>query len=559
MFVPNPDISVHGATFGPEGSSLPERKLDSWKEIAAFLHRQVRTVQRWEQSEGLPVRRHEHASKSSVYAYASELERWLKNRQPKNIAAPQRQSPQLASGKVRLVVLPFANLSGDPQQDYFSAGLTTEMIVRLGKLDPAHLGVIAAATSSGLAGKPIAEVGRALDVGYALEGSVRRNAQRIRIDVQLIQVSDQTHLWADSYDRDLGDILSVQDDVGAAVAAQIRLALTPLAAPAAPKKSNRTVNPEAYDDYLRGRFYSTNRTDLRKALRSYEQAIRKDPQYALAYAGLASTYTLLGQVPYDDTPPTEVKPKAKEAAEHALRLAPQLGEAHAVLGNVAFNYYWDFETAEREFQRALALTPNDPTPHVWYSHYCVARNRAAEALEESSQILELDPVSPLFNSVLAETHYYTRNFNATLEQARRAIEQFPTYPLAYLWLGSAYREKKKYAQALAEFSKARQFSGNHPAMTSLYGHALAASGNLAGAHKTLSELRRLASSRYVSPLYFAAVHTGLGEKDQALEWLERAYHQRTDRLVYLGVDPIADPLRAVPRFKELLRKIGVAR
>lgn len=558
MFVPNPDISVDGATFGPEGSSLPERKLDSWKEIAAFLDRQVRTVQRWERSEGLPVRRHEHASKSSVYAYASELERWLKNRQPKNVAAPQRQSPQPANGKVRLVVLPFANLSGDPQQDYFSVGLTTEMIVRLGKLDPAHLGVIAAATSSGLAGKPIAEVGRALDVGYALEGSVRRNAQRIRIDVQLIQVSDQTHLWADSYDRDLGDILSVQDDVGAAVAAQIRLALTPLAAPAAPKKSNRTVNPEAYDDYLRGRFYSTNRTDLRKALHSYEQAIRKDPHYALAYAGLASTYTLLGQVPYDDTPPTEVKPKAKEAAEHALRLAPQLGEAHAVLGNVAFNYYWDFETAEREFRRALALTPNDPTPHVWYSHYCVARNRAAEALEESSHILELDPVSPLFNSVLAETHYYTRNFNATLEQARRAIEQFPTYPLAYLWLGSAYREKKKYAQALAEFSKARQFSGNHPAMTSLYGHALAASGNLAGARKTLNELRRLASSRYVSPLYFAAVHTGLGEKEEALEWLERAYHQRTDRLVYLGVDPIADPLRSIPRFKELLRKIGVA-
>ena len=556
--MPNPDISVDGATLGPEGSSLSERKLDSWKEIADFLNREVRTVQRWERSEGLPVRRHAHTNKSSVYAYASELERWLKNRQPKNVSAPHRESPQPASGKARLVVLPFANLSGDPQQDYFSAGLTTEMIVRLGKLDPANLGVIAAASSSALEGKPIAEVGRVLDVRYALEGSVRRNAQRVRIDVQLIQVSDQTHLWADSYDRDLGDILSVQDDVGAAVAGQIRLALTPLAGKAAPKQSNRTVNPEAYDAYLRGRFYSTNRTDLRKALGSYEQAIRKDPQYALAYAGLATTYTLLGQVPYDDSPPTEVKPKAKEAAEHALRLAPQLGEAHAVLGNVAFNYEWDFETAERAFQRALALTPNDPTPHVWYSHYCVARNRAAEALEESSQILELDPVSPLFNSVLAETHYYTRNFNATLEQARRAIEQFPTYPLAYLWLGSAYREKKKYAQALAEFSKARQFSGNHPAMTSLYGHALAVSGNVAGARKTLVELRRLAGSRYVSPLYFAAVHTGLGEKDQAIEWLERAYHQRTDRLVYLGVDPIADPLRSIPRFKELLRKIGVA-
>lgn len=554
----NPIISVDGAAIGPEGSPLSEKRLDSWKAIAAFLDRAVRTAQRWERSEGLPVWRHAHNTKSSVHAYGSELQQWLKNRQPKDSPARNRQARQPKAGKVRLVVLPFSNLSGDPQQDYFSAGLTTEMIVRLGKLDPTRLGVIAAASSGALAGKPIAEIGRILDVQYALEGSVRRNAQRVRIDVQLIQVSEQTHLWADSYDRDLVDILSVQDDVGAAVAGQIRLALTNLAPKNGPRTSNRAVNPEAYDAYLRGRFYSTNRTDLRKALRAYEEAIQKDPEYALAHAGLASTFTLLGQVPYDDSPPAEVKPKAKKAAQHALRLAPQLGEAHAVLGNVAFNYYWDFAGAEREFQRALTLSPNDPTTHVWYGHFCVARNRATDALAEGARILELDPVSPLFNSVLAETHYYTRNFDATLEQARRAVEQFPTYPLAYIWLGSAYREKKKYAKALAEFSKARQFSGNHPAMTSLYGHALAASGNLSGARKILNELRRLAGSRYVSPLYFAAVHTGLGELDKALEWLERAFHERTDRLVYLGVDPIADPLRSIAGFNQLLRKIGVA-
>lgn len=554
----NFDILNDRATPGREGSPLPGKKLDSWKEIADFLDREVRTVQRWERSEGLPVRRHEHQKKSSVYAYVGELEEWRKNRQPKDDSGSGRQWPQAASGKARLVVLPFANLSGDPQQDYFSAGLTTEMTVRLGKLDPPHLGVIAAASSNALAGKPIAEIGRALDVQYALEGSVRRNAHRVRIDVQLIQVSDQTHLWADSYDRDLVDILSVQDDVGAAVASQIRVALGPLASKVAtPPK--RTVNPEAHDAYLRGRFYSTVRSDLHKALQAYQEAIQKDPRYAQAYAGLASTYALLGQVPYDDSPPTEVKPKAREAAQHALQLAPHLGEAHAVLGNVAFNYYWDFETAEREFQRALALGPNDPTAHVWYSHYCVVRNRVAEALEQNAQTLEIDPVSPLFNSVSAETHYYARDFDATLKQARRAIEQFPNYPLAYLWLGSAYREKKKYAKALAQFAKARQFSGNHPAMIGLHGHALAVSGDAAGARKTLDELRHLARSRYVSSLYFAAVHTGLSEKSKALEWLEQAFQERNDRLVYLGMDPIADPLRSTPQFKELMRKTGVAR
>lgn len=555
--MPTSDNLGDGATTGPEGTPLSEEKLDSWKEIAGFLDREVRTVQRWERTEHLPVHRHAHQKKSSVYAYASELAAWRKNRQPRDGNGAHSQAPQLASRKVRLVVLPFNNLSGDPQQDYFSAGLTTEMTVRLGKLDPRHLGVIAATSSTALAGKPIAQIGHTLDVQYALEGSVRRNANRVRIDVRLIEVSDQTHLWADSYDRDLVDILSVQEDVGTAVASQIRLALTPASSVAAPAASKRTVNPEAYDAYLRGRFYSTNRTDLRKALQAYEEAIRKDPEYALAYSGMASTYALLGQVPYDDSPPTEVKPKAKEAAQRALQFAPHLSEAHAVLGNVAFNYDWDSKTAEQEFQRALELAPNDPTTHVWYGHYCITRGRVAQALEENSRTLELDPVSPLFNAVRAETHYYARNNDAVLEQARRAIEQFPTYPLAYLWLGSAYREKKKYAQALAQFAKARQFSGGHPAMISLSGHALAVSGDVQGARKALSDLRQLARSRYVSSLYLAAIHTGLGEKGKALEWLDRAFQERNDRLVYLGMEPVADPLRSLPRFNELLRKIGV--
>lgn len=618
-----------GVPARPEGSPLHDRRLDSWKEIADYLAREVRTVQRWEQTERLPVHRHEHLKKSTVYAYTSELDDWMKQRQPKDdpeadaafepepdIAdlsskpgnggglltpvepAPVEESLRTPPGaepepvpprpkwygvlaaavvlslavyavyrwgpgrnsvpqKRRLVVLPFTNLSGDPKQDYFSAGLTDEMITRLGSLDPQHLGVIAATSSNALAGKPIAEIGRALGVQYALEGSVRRDGNRVRIDVQLIQVSDQTHIWTDSYDRDLNDILRVQDEVSAAVAGQIRLALNPTPAKAGAAAAKRTVNPEAYDAYLRGRFYWTNRADLHKSIEAYQQAIQKDPQYTLAYAGLANGYALMGQVPYDDLPPSQAKPKAREAAARALQLDPELSEAHTALANVAFSYDWDFETAEREFQRAIALGPNDPIPHLWYGHFCIVRNRLSQALEENSHTLELDPVSPVFNTVRAQIEYSARNYDAAIAQGSRIVEQYPTYWLAYIWLGSAYREKKMYAQAIEQFSKGRQLSGDQPVLIALYGHALALSGDSSGAQKALADLQHLAQSRYVSSLYFAAVHLGLGEKSIALDGLERAYKERNDYLAYLGVDPIADPLRSEPRFTQLLHKIGI--
>jgi TolB-like protein/Tfp pilus assembly protein PilF len=623
-------MSTNRAPIEPDGSAgsrLHDKKLVSWKEIAVHLGREIRTVQRWEKTEGLPVRRHEHRKRSTVYAYASELDEWFKKRQPaddpeadaafepepdvtevstesdngnaslaaqSSFAADDHLavSRQVSAGskgkrlaktlagvaaifilayavlrwiqptaflqrKVRLVVLPFTNLSGDPKQDYFSAGLTDEMITRLGSLDPQRLGVIAAASSNAFRGKPIAEIGKALDVQYALEGSVRRDGNRVRIDVQLIQVSDQTHLWADSYDRDLNDILRVQDDVGAAVASQIRVALKPPNGQRRAAVTKRTVNPEAYDAYLRGRFYWTNRADMHKSIEAYQEAIQQDPQYALAYAGLANGYALMGQVPYDDLPPAEAKPKAREAAEHALQLDPQLAEAHTALANVAFNYDWDFQTAEREFQRAVALGPNDPTPHLWYAHYCIVRNRLSQALEENSRTLELDPVSPVFNTVRAQIEYSARNYDAAIAQGMRVVEQYPYYPLAYIWLGSAYREKKMYAEALEQFSKGRQLTGNQPVMIALYGHALAVSGDAAGARRALADLQHVAQSRYVSSVYFAAIQLGLGEKSNALDGLERAYQERNDYLAYLAVDPIADPLRSEPRFTELLHKIGV--
>lgn len=614
--MPRPDTPDEGATPSPEGSPLPDGQLEGWKEIADYLCREVRTVQRWEEAEGLPVHRHEHQKKSTVYAYPAELDVWRRNRQPKDdpqadedsernrkaddgsgadptpaptppVEPPPRASwkriarwsiavalvcfamygvyslwvrPPNLPGKLRLVVLPFANLNGDAQQDYFSAGLTDEMITRLGKLDPPHLGVIAPASSNALARKPIEEIRRALDVQLVLQGSVRREGDRVRIDVQLIQASDQTHLWAESYNRELTDILGVQDQVADAVASQISSILNQkitshLADEAVSAAPPRSVNPDAYDAFLRGRFYGTNRADLHKSIEAYQQAVQKDPNYAMAYAGLASAYALLGQVPYDDSPPAQVRPQAKAAAQHALDLDPQLAEPHAVLANLAFSYDWDFETAEREFQRALALAPNDPAVHHLYSRYFIARNRLKQARDENSHALELDPVSPLFNSVRAEIDYQAHDYDSTIDQARRSIELYPNYPLAYVWLGSAYREKKMYLQALEQFSRCRQLSGDRPAMIALYGHALGISGDAAGARQALADLERLSQSRYVSSLYFATVYLGLGQNRKALDSLDQAYREHNDRLVYLGADPIADPLRSDPRFQQLLAKI----
>ena len=602
-------------------SLAPDDLLDSWKAIAAYLNRDIRTVQRWERYEGMPVRRHRHMKKPTVYAYRSELDAWFRERQPQDDPAADaafepepesepdngeavetaRQALEQAvtkptpaertvtvviSGawkrrvvivlitavfavggfgayeltsrkwlappakKVRLVVLPFTNLSGNPEQDYFSAGLTDELTTQLGRTNPAQLGVIAATSSKIAAGKTTEEISRMLSVQYVLEGSVRREGNQVRIDVQLIDAKDQTHIWADSFTRDVSDILRVQSEVASLVARRIEVAL-PVAAPRPP-----AVNPAAHDEYLRGRFYLTNR-DLAKSIQSFEEALKKDPNYAQAYAGLASVYVLLGQVPNDAISPNQAKPRAREAAQHALQLDPQIAEAHAVLGNVYLGYDWNLAEAEMEYRQAIELNPNDPTSHEWYGHLLMVEGRNEEALSEVRHSLELDPVSPLFNTVLAEGYYYSRQYDQAIEQARRCLERNPNFWYASIWLGSALREKKMYAEAVAEFSRARASSGDNPAVLALYGHAQALAGNAAGAREVLKILQKMQQSRFVSALYPAAIYLGLGDKNQTLKLLDEAYNQRIDRLIYFGVDPIADPLRSDPRFAHLLQKIGL--
>jgi TolB-like protein/Tfp pilus assembly protein PilF len=625
------DIPPSGATPGPEGSPLQGKKLDSWGEIASYLGREVRTVQRWERTEGLTVHRHEHKKKSTVYAYSGELDTWIKNRQPKDDPeadaafvreqelsgtdspidvvdppiAPPAPSPTpdpvkpppwtgkrvvlslfalgilcaLSLGvyrwlhpidavqeKVRLAVLPFTYLSGDSKPDYITAGLTDVIRTKLSQLDPPHLGVIAANSSKIVAGRPTTEIGRLLNVKYILEGSVQRDGNKVRIDVQLIQVSDETHLWTDSFTRELSNVLDVESDVSAAISRQVlaALPLPPQPLPVVPGSTVHASTPEIAQSrhaYHQGKFAWGSRGDLRSSIKFFEEAIQEDPTYAEAYAGLAGATAILGQVPNDGIPPSVAKPKARDAAQKALQLNPRLADAHAVLGNVAMSYDWDLATAEKELRRAIELNPNDPTPHEWYCHLLIVQGHNSEALEEAHHALDLDPVNPLFHAVLAETYYFGRSYDAAIEEAQQVVKLHPASLSAQYWLGSAYREKKMYPQAIETFQNARaevrkQMGSENPALLMAYGHTQAVAGNAAEARATLQQLRQLSATRFVPNLYPAAIHVGLGETDEAFRLLDLAFQERIDRLVYLNVDPMADPIRSDPRFAQLMAKVG---
>jgi TolB-like protein/Tfp pilus assembly protein PilF len=617
-----------GATSGPEGSALSGKKLDSWGEIASYLGREVRTVQRWERTEGLPVHRHEHKKKSTVYAFTGELEAWIKKRQPKDdpeadaafVPEPDvDSSPGRANGdptlvddtpadpiadeptnrrtrvgrwlgvaaiatllflvtlgiyqkfhagavkreSVRLVVLPFVNLSGDPNQDYLSAGLTDVITTQLGRLDPQHIRVIAPTSARVMSGKPVSEIRQTLNVEYILEGSIQRVANQIRIDVRLIQASDEAQAGSDSFTRDLSDFLQVESDVSAAVARKIGDTLpgASTSEPAYAEKHLGIVTAEAAsnssDAYLKGEILWTSRGDLKKSVALFEKAIQENPYNAQAYVGLANATAIIGQVPNDGMPPQDAKPKAREAAQHALDLDSRLAEAHAVLGNVAMSYDWDFATAERELKTAIEMNPNYPTAHEWYAHLLTAEGRYDEALAESRHVLELEPATPLFHAVRVETLYYARKYDEAIQEAQGVVKDSPRFALAYYWLGCAFREKKMYPDAIATFERARKLTADSPFMVMAYGHAQALAGDVVEARKALSLLSQMQQSRPVPDLYLAAIHVGLGEKDEAFRLLNRDFQKRIDRLIYLRVEPMADPLRSDPRFAQFLAKIGV--
>jgi TolB-like protein/tetratricopeptide (TPR) repeat protein len=616
------DIPSSGATPGPEGSPLPGKKLDSWGEIASYLGREVRTVQRWERTEGLPVHRHEHKKKSTVYAFTGELDAWIKKRQPKDDPeaddafareqelsgtdspveivgppiAPPAPSPspdpdkptssagkrvvfslfalgilcalslgvyrwlqarQVVHEKVRMVVLPFTNISGDSTKDFLSRGMTDVITTQLGQLDPQHLGVIAPTSAAVMAGHPIVEIGEKLNVQYILEGSVQPIGEQVQINVRLLQVSDETELGSKSLTRPFAHVIELESEVAETVA-RMMVTTIPVSSPAAPPPG--ALSPEAAREsneaFFKAESLWTPRSDLKSSVALFAEATQENPYNALAFAGLARATAIFGQVPNDGMSPADSTRRAREAAQRALLLDPKLAEPHAVLGNLAMSYDWDLTEAEKELGTAIRLNPNYLTAHDWYAHLLMVQGRFEEALAESQHVLELEPATPLFHAVRAEILYYARRYDESLAEASDLVKKYPKFVYGYYWLGCAYREKHMYPEAIATFDRARQLTNDLSFMVMAYGHAQAMAGNAPEARQALNTLTQRQRNQVVPDVYLAAIYLGLGEKDQAFRSLNRAYLNRIDRLIYLKVEPMSDPLRSDPRFAELMKKIG---
>ena len=536
-----------------EASDKPRgKRLDSWKEIAAYLQKDVRTVQRWEKNEHLPVHRKPHDKLASVYAYESELDAWWNDGSHPEMS----RADAATSRRAKLLVLPLRNLSGDPEQEYFNDGLTEELIGQIGRIDPNQLGVIARASAMRFKNstKGIDQIARELEVSYAIEASVRRDGNRIRISIALIHASDQTSIWSESYNRDLRDILDLQTEVARAVAKEIAGKISN--AEQARLARRGPVDPEAYSAYLRGRFFWNRRTAdaIRKALVQFEDAIARDARYAPAHAGIADCHGALASIQIGAVPPTDAMPKALAAAGKALELDPTLAEAHTSLGHARFWYEWNWPAAERSFKRALELNPAYATARQWYAAYLQTLERVDEALAELDRALELDPLSLVFRTAREATLYLERRYDDVIAESKRTLEMDPGFVLAYFSLGRACTHKKMHRQAIAELKKAHQLSGEAPAMTMQLGYAFAMAGKKPDAKKMIDALKSLARKGYVPAFYLAGIYAGLRNKEQALAWLKKAYEERCDYMVYLPKEPAADPVRDDPRFDALVPK-----
>lgn len=470
--------------------------------------------------------------------------------------------PQPPTSHVMLAVLPFENLTGDASQDYFSDGLTEEMIAQLGQLNPQRLGVIGRASVMQYREnqKPLSQIARDLGIQYVLEGSVRRDSEKVRITAQLIQVSDQKTVWSRQYDRGLTTLLALQQEIAQEIADEIQLALGDGQKRIAPARglANSPTSYDAYDLYLKGRYFLNNRNaqGFQQAIEYFQQAIAKDPRYALAYAGLADSYALTSSYSLD--PDENLIPKARAAALRALQIDENLAEAHTSLALIAENYDWDWQTAEKEFRRAIELNPNYPTAHQWYAEYLAWQGRFDEAFAESERARQLDPLSLIITTDHSAILYYSRQYDRAIEQLHTVLDMESTFPRAHAILIQAYVQKGQFAQALADIEKQRRVDdspGNWAMESYVYGRA----GQLAQARRALAKFEQLNRHGQLDP---AAMHVlayvGIGDKEKLFSALQQASQERSNSLTALKVDPMYDPFRADPRFQALLRRVGLA-
>jgi len=579
------------ATLPPKPSADAQgRRLESWKEIAAYLGRDVTTVRRWEKREGLPVHRIQHSKLGSVYAYATELDAWRDQRAPEAATDAQdaraasegfrswararkravlaalalaagllwlvhewtTRQPASASGGIRsLAVLPLENFSGNPAQDYLSDGMTEALISRLSSIHA--LRVISRTSTMHFKGtrKSVPAIAKELNVDAVIEGSVVRSGDKIRISVQLIRADTDEHFWSETYDREFGDALVLESEVAQAIAWRVRATVT------GPERARlvaaRQVLPEVYESYLRGMFTdSYDQGEVKKSIAHFEQAINKDPAFAPAYIGLASAYYELGTPGIGGAPPSEVRPKVISATRKALELDPAVPEAHALLAAV-YQEQWQWSEAQAEYKLALELNPNDAGAHLAYARWLLCQGRTEEALEWSRRGRQLDPLGVSGDNI-GWILFQARHYDEAIRELRSDLALRPDDASAYWFLGFALIANGQAEEAIPPLEKGVALSKRSSAVIAVLIRAYAHAGRRPEAVRLLDELKRRQQDGYVPAAAFLNAYLGLDDKEQSFAWLERAYQEHSMIVQFLKVHPFFDPLRGDPRFAEFLRR-----
>jgi TolB-like protein/Tfp pilus assembly protein PilF len=583
-----------GETFAgtPPPVRPPEERLDSWKEIAAYLHRDVTTVQRWEKREGMPVHRHLHDKAGSVYAYSSELDAWQKSRklQLEELTQEQKTEPPvetfgsrqrifqsqswlflagvvvvlvaailigMSGGHAKqpqirsLAVLPLKNLSGDPTQDYLVDGMTEALISRLSRIQDLRVISRTSVMTFKDTKLPLPEIAKTLRVDAIVEGSVIRQGSRIRVHAQLIRGATDDHFWSEEYEREVRDALTLESDVAQAIARKVEVTLTG-------KERQRLsathhVSPEVYESFLKAQDQANNinsSDDLEKAITDFEDTISKDPNFAPAYVGLASVYQLQ-TTSFASVPPQDARPKLISAARKALELDPDLVQPHILLGEV-YQRQWQWSDAEAELKRALELSPNDARAQERFAIWLLCQGRTDEALTWIQRAREIDPLghSGVSNGFIL---FHARRYNEAVQELRSVKSVYPDH----WYLGFALIANGQPEEAIPVLQNALSANDRSPTVMAILIRAYAHSGRQAEALSLLDELKRLQRKTYVPSAAFVNAYLGVGDNEQAMNWLQKGYQEQSNILQLIKVHPYFDPLRDDPRFKELAHKVGL--
>lgn len=560
--------------------------LDSWKEIADYLGRSEKTCRRLEKELGLPVHRLEVSPKARVFAYTDELDRWIektKHSEKKDFVKsshvkrililisvvsvfaaailiwqflPQKTLVPSRQDKISIAVLPFEDLSPNKDLEHLCDGISEELIIRLTSIGKLKVPARASAFSFKNKGLDVNEIGRKLDVAYVLDGSVRKAGNKLRFTVQLVDVKEGYPIWSEKFERDEKDIFALQDEISFAVVDLLKINL--LEAESKRLKKHHTENVEAYNLYLMGRHYVANYTSeaRKKAINYYERALQEDPNFALAYLGLASVY--MSQSLDGSIPPNEVYPKVKSYTQRAQEKDDTLAEVFAYMGAINTFYDWNFEQAEKDFQKALSLNQDSSYIHWYYALFLNVTRRQEESISEIRRVLELDPLNPIFNAALGLGLFTGGYYSEAFEVLKNVIKTYPYLASAHFYLGELYYKKSMLDEAISELEKAVELGGERPTHVVVLAKAYYDAGKENQAKELFDSLMQRSNLEYISPMIFFYIHHFQGNKDQALESVKRACEEHEGLVVWGRVHPVEEwRIPDTPRFNKVLKKYGL--